>query len=190
MVAVSTHLVILAWLSPFFRNSNWVVIPWNIAMIFFLYVCFYKESPVVFSNKKQKLTGYLLPLLTLLVICLPILQKFEKWPYYFSFHLYSGQEESLYIALPEDELLKQSNNFIKACDTVDGFENQEVINVSYWSYYELGVPMPAEERFMRNITQKLCDKFSDESKFILYGFPKPKGEFKELSCQELKTDLF
>jgi len=189
-VAVMTHLVILAWLSPFFRNSNWVVIPWNLAMIFFLYFCFYDENPNVFSNKKQKLTDYLLPILALLVVCLPILQKFEKWPYYFSFHLYSGQGESLFIALEEDELLKQSKNFIKACDAVEGLEKQETVNVSYWSYYELGVPMPAEERFMRNITQKFCGKFSNGAKFILYDFPKPKGDFKELSCQKLKPDPF
>ena len=34
--AIITHFVIILWLSPLYRNSNWIIFPMNIAMILFL----------------------------------------------------------------------------------------------------------------------------------------------------------
>jgi hypothetical protein len=73
-------------------------------------------------------------------------------------------------------------NFNKSCVFIEEFKDYEIIDVSYWAMYELGVPIPAEEKVMKEVYQKLCNNFSNEAKFILFNLLKPKGDYKQLNC--------
>ncbi|WP_153043467.1 MauE/DoxX family redox-associated membrane protein [Psychroflexus sp. S27] len=180
--AIITHFVIILWLSPLYRNSNWIIFPMNIAMIYFCYFCFYKGNINFFKFTNKSKSGYLLPVLALLVITLPLLNKIEKWPYYFSFHLYSGQGKSLYIIKDEAEFLEESDDFIKSCQIVKDFNNKESIRVTNWSYNELNVPIPLDERSLGLLLEHFCQRFSGKTLMLSYDIQSPKGDYKIIEC--------
>ncbi|MAN27096.1 MULTISPECIES: hypothetical protein [Mesonia] len=185
-LAASTHLLILVWLSPIGGNTNSVIIPWNIAMIVFTYLCFYKNEIEVFT-KPQTLKKPL-TLIAFIIILLPGLYKVGYWPYYFSFQLYSGQGQSSYISLPDKQLLEQHPNFINACYPFKEFPQKNIVKLSYWSYFELNVPTPPDTKIYHAVMKDFCNNYP-EVEFYHCATIEASENCKKLTCDDSEIPL-
>ena len=90
LVALSTHLAILASIGPWGRNYNDV--PWNIAMGAFVVLLFWRETEVRIENVIWGDKGVFHILVLLLFGIAPVLSLFNIWDSYMSFALYSGNK--------------------------------------------------------------------------------------------------
>ncbi|SHI76503.1 hypothetical protein SAMN04488096_104158 [Mesonia phycicola] len=151
-LALITHLIIVCWVNPWNGNSNFIIIPWNIAMILWGYFCFIKhEDTLQQIHLKSKLN-----LIAIAIVILPILNTFGLWPYYFSFNLYSGKGNTLYITVSEEDYFQQSESFKNSCASLINFSNKNTINLDKWSFQDLNVPVPAETRIHQYIITYFC----------------------------------
>jgi hypothetical protein len=94
IVAVfGVHLAALLFLGPLGHNYNWVVWPWNLAMIALVWVLFaLGPAPrIELAFTQLKMSRPALALLTPYTL-LPVLSFFGLWDSYFSFTLYSANE--------------------------------------------------------------------------------------------------
>lgn len=84
------HLGILLFLGPFGQNWNFVVWPWNVAMMALLFLLYWPSTPAPpsISWKKGQWKVLLLPLL--LIGILPAFNRVGLWPDILSFKLYTG----------------------------------------------------------------------------------------------------
>lgn len=185
-LAAFTHLLILVWLSPIGGNGNSVIIPWNVSMIAFTYLCFYKDKIEVFP--KTQVLKKSLNVIAFIIILLPGLYKFGYWPYYFSFQLYSGQGKSFYISLPEENFLQQEATFIKACYPFEKFPQKNIIKLSYWSYFELNVPTPPGSKVYQTIIKNFCNDYP-KVEFYICNTVEASKNCKQLTCADSEIPL-
>jgi hypothetical protein len=136
------HLFIFFILSPWGLDYNHVVMPWNFALVVFLWAAFYKTN----NNFRAYLQLRKSPLasgIIILVYALPILHIFNLWPAYVSFNLYSGNTSRGYVFIsePVKTLLPEEISLI--------IENNR-LDISAWSMKELSVPcFPEKSTFIK-----------------------------------------
>lgn len=164
ILAIFIHLGILLWLSPIGGNNNSVIIPWNLMMIAFIYLCFIRQDdqPLVSSTQIRSFPS----LIALSVVFLPILYTFGYWPYYFSFNLYSGQGKSFYISLDEEDFLNEDESFRNSCYSSVYINDQNNIKLSSWSYRALNVPTPNDEKIYIKVAEEICKKATTAEFYI------------------------
>lgn len=184
-----THIVILIYLSPFGSNSNSIIIPWNIAMISFLFLCFHRikyESPIkkIWKRASQKIELIFIALF----LVLPIFSFFGKWDYYLSFNLYSGKNEIFYIAVEEGEIKNLVPDLRETFVQIKGLEGGEIIDINKWSFNELNVPIPPEKRIFKRIANNFCDWGIPNEKIMFLEIEKStqNGNIQSYSCEDLK----
>ena len=157
-LAVFTHIFILIYVSPIGINYNYIVCPWNVAMIFLVIILFYKDdTDFIFWNAKPLKATFINYFYILLLGLLPILNFWGQWDDNLSFSLYSEKRRIFYIAI-SDKYMKQFDHkfddyFLKLDDNVQG---GKVIDVNKWSMKELNVPICPEIRVFEKITKDFC----------------------------------
>ncbi len=179
VVAVLTHLSVLLWLTPAGGNDNIIVLPWNLAMITFLCLCFW-------NIKEEKLTihlrlgsfEYLKAMMMVLVFVFPAFNLWGYWDYYLSFNLYSGKNKFLYVAVEETELHKLQYDFSDVFMKIPGLEGGSIIDINKWSLQELNVPAPPEERIFKALARKFCEMDIAEDKIMVLEFEQPISDSK------------
>ncbi len=167
----SMHIFILIVLGPFGHNYNPVVWPWNLAMMGFSFILFYKNDAFPISQIKSMLHYHSLKIVTLLFILLPLLNFFNDWDSYLSHNLYTGNtangviyvSDSVKSKLPE-EIKKYTRSEM----------NLHQITIKYWCMMELGVPAYPERRNYAAITRSFYKYSSDSSEVYLMYSPKLK----------------
>ena len=164
ILAILIHLGILLWLSPLGGNSNSVIIPWNLMMIAFIYLCFIRRDDQSFVSLTQ--IRSFPSLIALSAVFLPILYSFGYWPYYFSFNLYSGQGKSFYISLNDEDFLNEDESFRNSCYSSEYINNRNTINLSSWSYRSLNVPTPNDEKVYIKVAEEICKKATTAEFYI------------------------
>ena len=170
LLALMTHILILALLIPLKRNS--VVWPWNMAMASFAFILFWRTTDfsmreVLFPRK----LGFQLIVLILFVI-MPLFSFVSLWDSYLSASLYSGQVEAAVIDVSESakqRLPPAIQTHVQQSRTT----NKLQINPTRWSLTELNVPSYPERRIFINVAKKICSYGEEPSDVILTIYGKP-----------------
>lgn len=171
VIAVLMHLFILFVLSPLGHNYNPVVWPWNIAMIVFILILFYKEPPFNFNLLKNALSYFYIKVVILFFVLFPLLNFFNLWDSYLSHNLYSGNTANGIICV-SDSLKNNLPAYIQPY-AVSGIKDNQ-INIKYWCMQELGVPAYPEKRNFKAVAQTLYSYTGDSSQLYLVYSPKLK----------------
>lgn len=172
-LVIATHGFALLFLGPWGHNYNWVVWPWNLAMVALVLGAFAQgkffngnQSAVTANGMHFRQTivelrrSRVAVAIVALCLLLPILSYFGRWDSYFSFALYSENvaaanlfcSESFRENLPP-HLKKYVQPFPHAYDP----ERQGPLLFAFapWAYEEMHVPPISEPRNFVKIYQTL-----------------------------------
>lgn len=187
-LATATHLFILIYLSPFGVNDNYIVYPWNLAMIGLVFLAFYGlKGSVTLPAKEMKVT--ILNLFIALVTCLlPVLNFFGYLDNYLAFSLYSEKINEYYIIVEESALDKTSKALSPYYLKDENLRGGQIIQVNKWAMDEMNVPFYPETRVFKRVASSFCDLGIEEGKLFFLEFEKPldKGKFNRFTCQDLE----
>ncbi len=189
LAGIGSHLFILIWLSPIGAHSNTSIIPWNLAMIVFLVLCFYQtETGNLLMEGWKERKRYLTAGLLVLVFVFPVLNFGQLWDHYLSFNMYSGKNNILYVAIEENELEKLPYNFQDAFIEMEGLAGGKIININQWAMNELNVPVPPEDRIFKEISRLFCGLGipPDKMSCLVFEQPVTANIFKAISCKEIQ----
>lgn len=156
------HLSVLVLIGPFGLKYNSVIWPWNLAMICILIIVYSKPFESV--NKNSIVPN--LPWLVLWFV-MPVFSFFGGWYQYFSFNLYSGKGNQMYVCISENE--KELKPYFEP-KNYNLCKGKECVNLQNWALEEIkSVPIPEIEIY-RKIGVYLKQKYAkDNVKIILYN---------------------
>ena len=187
--ALITHLIILIFQAQGGVHYFGVVYPWNLFMMFLVWILFYQPSkmPTIQKIKKSKLTL----LIILLVWVLPILNGFGLWHNYASFKLYTGNDIYLFAIVNEGDLNRyfphlKKQTFEPAPELVNAFQiqpNEHVVSFYHWTIDELSLPLnlnKASLAQLQNYIHTFDSKFSEPIRFLIYK----NGRYQTLSKKQ------
>ena len=162
--AIITQLFILITLSPLGYNYNFVMWPWNIAMIFFVVLLFFNLPVVSLSNLKVLLKSHAVKMIFLLFWLMPFLNLFNLWPAYLSSSFFSGNtnEGTVYLSDKSASFLPQ-----QLTNYLDNENTPNIINIKSWSMKELNVPAYPEKRVFNSIKNYFYQFASDSSEIVM-----------------------
>ena len=196
-LAIFSHIFILIYLSPFGINENYIVFPWNLAMIFLVYFLFYGEA-LVFDFPRTLFEKIRVIPVVLIFWILPSLNFFGLWDNYLSFVLYAGRTNKYLVAISDqylhfiDQNKKQffmdEGQFKKLQKiTTNDLAGCKIIDVNHWSNLELGVPFYPESRTFKQLAHTFCKSEIPDSQlhFIEIKVPYSKKRFSKYSCKDL-----
>jgi hypothetical protein len=190
VLAIVTHIFILIYISPIGINTNYIIYPWNVAMIFLVIALFYNEDTNFnFLDIRHCKTTFLSYVYVLLVGLLPMLNFLGQWDDYLSFSLYSEKKKIFYIAI-SDKYIEQFNHkfddcFLKLDDNIQG---GKVIDVNKWSMKELNVPIYPEIRIFERISKEFC-KYNIPNTdliFLMYKGTISDDNLTKWTCEKIK----
>lgn len=162
------HLLIIVWLSPLGINHNFIVLPWNLAMILFLIVLFFTKEKTNFSFK-ELLEGRSI-VFFVLVGLLPMLNFINLFDSYLSFNLYSGNQQKMFICIENKAKAKQFETYFSGNKTLIDCAN--TIAVNNWSLKEINVFSYPQKRVYTKIMKKWKERNPDIlAKFYLVTYP-------------------
>lgn len=167
--AVGMHLFILFSLGPFGHNWNNIIWPWNIAMICFDIILFWKVKSAPWKSYIQK--AYL-PVI-LLFGFLPILSFYNLWDSYPSFTLYSGNIKQGYLSINrtvKDKLPAGFGSYLR-----ENKNNKYDLDIYSWSMKELNVPSYPENRVYKSITKEICKYSAKDDDVVLVVWEMPNA---------------
>lgn len=185
--AIFTHLIIIAWLSPLGGNPNYVVIPWNVAMIVLVWLsCYGQKNPLSLWPLAHPQLKLATPALAVLVWLLPALNLLEKWDPYLSFNLYSERISHMYVGLRKDAL-QQAPPQLSAYFAQDNLiQEGKVIDMTDWAFKELHVPVYPAPRVFRAIGRHFCKPPANPDEIMLVTFRRPfrEGHYEVFACKD------
>lgn len=170
-VAGLLHVIALLMLGPLGHNYNWVVWPWNLAMVALLYVLFTRDSfwkkptaradtPSLASDIKA-ISGSKPALVTVALYgLLPALSFSGRWDSDFSFSLYSENQAVANVFVTEgfrDRLPEPLRAYAQPFSENYDPQRQGPLTFAFqaWCYEELHVPPLPEPRNYRAVYRHL-----------------------------------
>ncbi len=176
LLLIGMHIFILIFLSPIGLNYNSIVWPWNVLMIFYLFILFFNHSTSI--SFRNLLSGFNIIPFTLIAI-LPIFSFFGLYDNYLSFNLYSGKLQSFRICVEEQKVDDDFKPFLSKnrfyCDS------KASISVDDWAMKEMNVALYPEERIYLKIRKKWRKKYpNSEAEFVIYQYPYKKENINRL----------
>lgn len=177
---------VLFTIGPWGLSWNSVVWPWNIAMVLFVLILFWKVEYFAFKDilwaKKFPFQKVVLILFTIM----PIFSFFGVWDSYPSFNLYSGNVNNAEIYISDAVKDKLPLVIQKYASEVE--INKNNLNFTKWSLEELNIPVYPEPRVYKDITRGICKYTDKENDVTLVIKGKPTAFYiKPLvyNCSEL-----
>lgn len=160
--AISMHVSILLVLGPVGRRFNVVIWPWNLAMIVFLLILFFRRGEQPALRDIVWGQGFMFQKIVLILFgVMPALSFFHLWDDYLSSALYTGNTDSGVIYL-SDEAFEQLPDKIEEHVYEEG-TNLSSLDINDWSFDELNVPAYPEIRIYRNVARQICRYASNGS---------------------------
>jgi hypothetical protein len=164
--AIAMHAFVLLTIGPFGQNSNSVVWPWNIAMICFLFILFWRSdaSPAAILWPPE---GIYQRLVLLLFGIAPILSFFNLWDAYLSSALYSGVRNSGVVYVTDalkDRLPKEIVAHIYSSNK----PGTSILILRDWSMTELNAGIYPEPRIYKSLARYICTYAHDPSEMKLW----------------------
>lgn len=148
---LAVHLAALLFLGPLGHNYNWVVWPWNLAMIALAWVLFGMNSPprlrlaLVDLKASRPALAVLMP-----YTILPALSFFGLWDSYCSFTLYSANEADANIFVTPaftERLPPRLRKYVSAVPQYDPqYQGPSLFLFRAWCYEDLHVLFVPEPR--------------------------------------------
>lgn len=166
-MVVLMHVFILLMLGPFGKSYNYVIWPWNFAMI--------AINLLLFANVKQERffdlsilfkSGCFYIVITLMLI-FPIFSLNNKYDSYLSSSLYSANTDNGVLIL-SDNVYEKLPPYIKHFVTAN--PNNNTLNIKYWAITELNVPCVPEYRIFKNVQQYIINITGTSSDEVLLEF--------------------
>ncbi len=190
--ALAMHVSILLMIGPWELDYNRVVWPWNVAMMIWVALLFWKQRMVSSAD----ILGWRAPLfqwciLFFCTVC-PGLAFIGLWHPHLSFRLYSGSE-SLAVVLLSQEGIDQLPEATRAEVTLDPREEYAgYLALPHWSDKELGALVPSDPRIYRRVGRRLCDVVTPPNEMVLEMRSPPHwwtGEIitERLACRDLRA---
>lgn len=187
LTAIIIHVSIIIFLGPLGINKNFVVIPWNIAMIIVVFAAFYKSENKIFYDNDNFKTRILRGMTVLLFWIAPLFNFFSSWDSYLSFSLYSDKVNAYYIAVEESEVYKIDHRLRSYFIKLPNMKGGQLIDIDKWSTTELHVPFYPEDRVFKKLSRSFCKLGIDNEKLIFLkvsNYPK-KGQYFPFKCNSL-----
>lgn len=163
------HLGALLFLGPLGRNYNFIIWPWNVAMIALVWALFgrvrwraniTKQQDVSIKQtfldvRRSKFAAVVLALYTFL----PGLSYFGRWDSDFSFTLYAETQANANIFVTQefaDRLPPKLRSYVRPYPQYDPqFQGPHLFMFGIWCYEELHVPFVPEPRNFRSLFRHL-----------------------------------
>jgi len=167
LLLIGMHIFILLLISPTGLNYNSIVWPWNIAMILFLFILFYKDENYISfpdllkgNNKIHFLYLGILPFFCII----------GWYDNFLSFNLYSGTLKKLEICIQNEERATEYKSFFSEHNKYCKLE--KAIKVNDWSLKEMNIITYPEERFLLEIIKKFKARNPNiKATFYIYQYP-------------------
>ncbi|MEK7588855.1 MAG: DCC1-like thiol-disulfide oxidoreductase family protein [Patescibacteria group bacterium] len=175
--AFMMHSSILFLLGPFGHNWNSVVWPWNIAMILFVFILFYKTEDFSFQSVFLVKNFFFHKIILLLFVIMPFFSFFNLWDSYLSSTLYSGNTNNAVIYI--ESSVKEKLPSKVAINTKKFSEGIYELDIFNWSFNELNVPPYPEKRIYLKIMKDLCKYSVSDNDIVLVIQGKPTVFFKD-----------
>jgi hypothetical protein len=162
-----THAIVLALLmlgfvlftlGPLGHNWNSVVWPWNVAMVLFVLILFWRAEKFSICDVLWVRSYPFQKIVLILFVIMPIFSFFNVWDSYLSSTLYSGNTNNAQIFV-SDSVKQKLPNEIQRHTTRTG-ENLHALDFFHWSFDELNVPPYPETRVYKDIARDFC-KYAD-----------------------------
>lgn len=159
--AIAMHVFILIVIGPLGRRYNVVVWPWNLAMIAFLLILFFRrrDQPAPLDIIWGR--GLAQKFAFVLFGVMPALNWFNLWDHDLSSALYSGNRNSATVYLSDavfDRLPEAIQDHVYV-----GEPNRSELDIDDWSFGEMNVPAYPEVRIYRNVARSICGYAPDGS---------------------------
>ena len=169
------HLLILGMLGPWGMNVNYVLWPWNVAMLLLVSALFYKPAFQWIKPREWKIYAWLILVCWLL---LPWLYKADLWDRYLSSVLFNEGASIMYICTQNAAALEELKPFVRKNSLLPC---NKAISVYHWGGSVLNsIPYP-QKRNYKNIAGYWIRHYRDSSaRFYIYqpGFQKKILEIK------------
>jgi hypothetical protein len=191
VLAWGTHVIILVWLGPLGQSINTVIWPWNMAMVVLVSALFWNWRLPLLSLvelKAQRAVGWVV---FVLVWVMPLFSIFGKWDKYLSFHLYSGHQQRVILALSPSgvEKMKNYEAFLLSKRFFDGMPKE--LELMPWAIYELNAPFVSEDRIAFAVARKVVEVngLDDSDGFFYRDYPMKLDQFgfEVIKPSELRT---
>lgn len=187
--AIAMHLSILLALGPWALNWNSVVWPWQIGMIFFVLLLFYKMDftfASLFSNDNFVFSKVVL----VLFLVMPLFNFFGVWDAYLSDSLYSGNVSQGVIYMDSAVRNKLPPAVARYVKSYQSSIDRDTLTISDWSLGEMNVPPYPETRIYKNVARYICGYANNPSEVSLAVQEKPTwpsniAEEKNYDCSDL-----
>lgn len=184
-IVVALHMAILIFVSPLGINKNFIVIPWNLAMISIVFISFYKTKNQILKWEGIYKLRILKSVTMLLFWILPFLNFFSMWDSYLSFSLYSDKANKYFIAIEQSEVHKIDKRLIPFFVELPNVKGGNLIDVNKWSMTELNVPFYPEDRIFKKLSESFCKLGIENDKLIflkISDYPK-RNQYVPFKCK-------
>jgi hypothetical protein len=190
VLAISSHIFILLFLSPLGINANTIVYPWNLAMIVFMILLFWNDQSDFRFWPAKVYERICIIGLAILTWILPATNFFGFWDNYLSFSLYSDKASAFYIAVEEKEISKIDDRLKRFFVDLPGISGGRLIDINEWAMSDLGVPVYPERRVFEKIAATFCDNGIEKGKIVFLEFQHPVGNkiSNSFTCEDLVTE--
>jgi hypothetical protein len=165
--AIAMHAFILLAIGPFGQSSNSVVWPWNIAMICFLVILFWKQPEVSAREIVWPREGIYQRVVLALFGILPALSFFNLWDGYLSSALYSGVRNTGVVYVT-DALKERLPKEIVAHIYPSNKAGTGILILRDWSMSEVNAGIYAEPRIYKSLGRYVCGYTRDPSEMKLW----------------------
>lgn len=177
-ILIAMHLFILVLVGPFGTDYNVVIWPWNVAMIFLLYIMFIKNNHGYFNAKAVFNSRF--AIIILFWIVLPVASFSGYWSRYFSSSLYSGNTLNMDICFGVGEVPKEIDDFRAKRDKHNICDGKARLSILHWGLEELKVPPYPETWYYNRFKQEYEKKYSTgDAAFIMYAYPYRQKQLAE-----------
>jgi hypothetical protein len=169
VILIGMHGFIIILLSGVGINYNSIVLPWNFAMVFFLYFFYLKEPyQFAFRDMINKPNAIIL----LMWGIMPALSFIGYWDKMLSSSLYSGNAKHLDICIKSTKDAKQLRPYFSDSDKRNNCNGAAKISLSHWASAETGILPYPEEWYFKKLKAKYEKMYAGTgATFIIYAYP-------------------
>ncbi len=187
LLASATHMLVLTLLIS--SGENHVVWPWNVVMVLFVILLFWRDQETTARNILRPNSGLQATALLLCAV-LPALSLVDLWDSYLSAALYSGNTHQAAILVSSADIER-----LPAAVRPHVWQESKpfFLDINRWAYAELNTPVYPEPRVYRAIARRVC-AYEDNSpgiKLLIRGKPNPftgQRQSAYYDCAHLTSD--
>jgi uncharacterized membrane protein YphA (DoxX/SURF4 family) len=167
---IAMHSIILIVIGPLGLHYNKIVWPWNVAMIFYLYLIFIKCKDA--SCKQFIFMGMRNKAILACWAFLPAFNFIGLWDNYLSWNIYSSTLPNMLVCIKDTSTAKALRRFVNYKDSLNICNGNALLSIQSWALKEISVPPYPEERVYKKIEKHWTKNFpSSNAIFIIYYYP-------------------